>query len=118
MGDVGSPSAGVLESLSGGGRRPGALVHRFNHQNATSSVEIRTREPSTESFALEVGLPLLAERLDPLVRVPGHENAADGLALYGQAEVQRCAEPLLHRELGVAQCNGWPGGDLRRVLDR
>src|SRR5260370_34981010 len=67
--------------------------------------------------ALELGLALLLERCNTFVGVLRHEYTADGLALHGQAEVQRPTEALRDRELRMTDRDAGPGRELSRVLD-
>src|SRR5258708_5094723 len=68
--------------------------------------------------ALELRLALLPEGRDPLVRILGHEHPPDRLSLHCQAKVQWPAEAQCDRELRVSDGDAWPGGKLRRIVDR
>src|SRR5260370_25140182 len=96
------------------------IPHRKKYPETLLQKRGLRRGPSSSTglAALELRLALLPERRDPLVRVLGHEHSADRLALERQAEVQRPAEAQRDRELRVSDGDAWPGGELRRILDR
>src|SRR5260370_5014091 len=73
---------------------------------------------SMRSFAFEFRLALFAERFDALVRILRDKDAADRLALDGQPKVEWGAVSLGDRDLGVADGDAGPGGELGRVFDR
>src|SRR5260370_22275583 len=73
---------------------------------------------SMRSFAFEFRLALFAERFDALVRILRDKDAADRLALDGQPKVEWGAVSLGDRDLGVADGDAGPGGELRRIFDR
>src|SRR5260370_8757944 len=70
------------------------------------------------SCAFEFRLAVFADRLDALVRILRDKDAADRLALDGQPKVEWGAVSLGDRDLGVADGDAGPGGELGRALSR
>src|SRR5215831_4704447 len=99
-------------------RRPTAGQRSDQAQPSRRHLLLRISSGRLPLPAFELGLPLLGEGLDSLVGVLRDKHAADGLALDGQTDVEGRSEALLNRELGVAQGDARPFGELRRVVDR